>query len=196
MMKMSDFEFEKYTEYDVFNLLHDLHQELPLREMKERNKLFYPQIKISKACSTPNDTFIDKKNIIMVGAGSGISPYLCLLEEVIRDDKGKKNDFNFESAKLIFVAREGEQISWISNYLFHILNSSCILTKLEFDIYITLEKNLQTLPSFLFWRAFLLISMNKNICGKKKKDGRTSFKYDKDNMFIAKEEFMYTQHQV
>ena len=163
MIEMDDFSSEKYDEYDVFNLLHDLHQELPFSSMKERNKLFYPQVKISRACSTPNDTFIDKKNVIMVGAGSGISPYLCFLEEVIRDDKGKTNQYDFESARLIFCAREGEQISWISNYLFHIINSPCMIPKLEFNIFITLEKNLKTLPSFLFWRAFLLISLSKQI---------------------------------
>ncbi|CAI2375561.1 unnamed protein product [Moneuplotes crassus] len=188
MMKMDTIDFKEHSIYDIFNLLHDFHQELPLKLFGERNKLFYPKIKISKACSTPNDTFIDKKNIILVGAGSGISPYLCLLEEVIRDEKGKKSKYNFDSARLIFVAREGEQISWISNYLFHILNSACFSSKLEFNIFVTLDKNLKTLPCFLFWRAFLLISLSKHICGFKKKN-TFSFKYDKDNMFIDKSEF-------
>jgi respiratory burst oxidase len=123
MMKMHEFKFRKYSEYDVFNLLHDLHQEIPLRNMIGRNTMFYPKVKISRACSTPNDTFIDKKNVIMIGAGSGISPYLPLLEEVIRGDLGKSNKFDFNFARLIFIAREGEQISWISNYLFHIISS-------------------------------------------------------------------------
>lgn len=64
-----------------------------------------------------------RKNIILVGAGSGISPYLPLLEDAIRSDKGKGNMFNFESVRIIFVARDGEQVSWISNYLFHIISS-------------------------------------------------------------------------
>jgi predicted ferric reductase len=123
MMKMDEFESEKYTKYDTFNLLHDLHQEIPLKDVIPRNKLFYPSVKISKACSTPNDTFMEKDNVILIGAGSGISPYLPLLEEVIREDKGKSNKFKFKSARLIFIAREGEQVSWISNYLFHIIES-------------------------------------------------------------------------
>ena len=49
MMKMDEFETEQYSEYDVFNLLHDLHQEIPLKDMKIRNPLFYPSVKISKA---------------------------------------------------------------------------------------------------------------------------------------------------
>jgi hypothetical protein len=189
MMKKSEFKYKKYSDYDVFNLLHDLHQEIPLEEMGDRNKLFYPKVKISRACSTPNDTFIDRKNVIMIGAGSGISPYLPLLEEVIRDDTENKNKFHFESARLVFVAREGEQISWISNYLFHIINAPWIITKLEFNIFLTLDKNLKVLPSFLFWRAFLLISLSKQVCGRNKKNPLPTFKYDPTKTFIDKSEF-------
>ena len=163
MMQMEEYSFDRHSDYDVFNLLHDLHQEMPLKFMAERNSLFYPSVKLSRACSTPNDTFIDRKDVIMIGAGSGISPYLPLLEEVIRDDKGKQSKFHFNSARLIFVAREGEQISWISNFLFHILSSDWMIPKLEFNIFITLDKNLKNLPSFLFWRAFLLVSLSKQV---------------------------------
>ena len=82
----------------------------------------------------------------MIGAGSGISPYLPLLEEVISNDEGKPSEYNFESARLIFVAREGEQISWVSNFLFHVMNSKCMIPSLEFNVYITLEKDVKTLP--------------------------------------------------
>lgn len=122
----------------------------------------------------------------MVGAGSGISPYLPLLEEVIRIDQGKSHMYNFDSARLIFIAREGEQISWVSNYLFHIISSKCVIPTLKFDIYITLEKNVKTLPSFLFWRAFLLIGLSKQICGRSKQLVMPSFKYDQTNTFIEK----------
>lgn len=132
----------------------------------------------------------------MIGAGSGISPYLPLLEEVIRADKGKDNNFNFESAKLIFIAREGEQISWISNYLFHIIESEWMIPKLEFNIFITLDKNLKTLPSFLFWRAFLLISLSKQICTRNNRPRLPSIKYDKTDMFIHKDEFDHSPLKV
>ena len=122
MMKFDELGFTAYEEYDVFNLLHDLHQEIPMSEKKLRNRIYYPKVNISTAMATPNEAFIDKKNIVLIGAGSGISPYLPLVEEAMRRDEGKKNNFNFESARIVFVAREGEQISWISNYLFHIIN--------------------------------------------------------------------------
>lgn len=92
----------------------------------------------------------------MIGAGSGIAPYLPLLEEIIRFDNGKSNKYDFNSATLIFIAREGEQVSWISNYLFHFLSTDFINSYLKIKIYITLKKNSETVPSFLFWRSLVL----------------------------------------
>lgn len=99
---------------------------------------------------------MSKKDIVLVGAGSGIAPYLPILEEIIRFDRGKSHNYQFDSATLVFIAREGEQISWLSNYLFHLLSSDNIKTTLNIKIFITLKKDLETLPSFLFWRALLL----------------------------------------
>lgn len=65
---------------------------------------------------------------------------------------------------MLFIARDGEQISWVSNYLFHLLSAECIIPQLEFYIYITLEKELKSLPSFLFWRAFLLLQNKMQAC--------------------------------
>lgn len=167
MMKFDEQTSAEYDEADVFNLLHDLHQEIPLRDMRTRNSIYYPKINIGPACATPNDTFIDRNNIVLIGAGSGISPYLPLLEEVIRLEKGKNHNFDFQTARLIFIAREGEQISWISNYLFHVINSSCIFPMLQFYVYITLERDCKKIPSFLFWRAFMLIQSQKEYCKRK-----------------------------
>ena len=189
-MKFDEFQVGDYSEYDIFNILHDLYQEIPLSEMQTRNKLFFPKVKISRAWATPNDTFISRKNVVMIGAGSGISPYLPLLEEVIKNDQGVSNMFQYESAKLIFVAREGEQISWVSNFLFHVLSSKWMIPTLEFNIYITLEKNLKTLPSFLFWRAFLLIGLSKKLWGiKNKLKSNLIFRYNNDRKYIEDNEW-------
>lgn len=112
---------------------------------------------MSRPITSPSETFMDKKNIVLIGTGSGIAPYLPLLEEIIRFDKGKSNHYNFNSATLIFIAREGEQVSWISNYLYHFLSTDFINSYLNIKIYITLKKNAETVPSFLFWRSLLLI---------------------------------------
>ena len=109
-----------------------------------------------------SQTYMDRRNIVLIGAGSGIAPYLPLLEEIIRFDTGKSHNYNFNSATLIFIAREGEQVSWISNYLFHLLSGEFMNNFLNIRIYITLKKNSETVPSFLFWRSLLLI-YKKNI---------------------------------
>ena len=146
MMKFDELSLANHNEYDVFNLLHDLHQEVPLKEMKTRNKSFYPRVRIGRAWSTPNDKFMHRKNIILVGAGSGISPYLPLLEDAIRSDKGKGSLFDFESVRVIFVARDREQVSWISNYLFHLIESEWIIPQLQLYIFITLHKEVRSFP--------------------------------------------------
>ena len=115
---------------------------------------------MSKPITSPCETFMDKKNVVLVGAGSGIAPFLPLVDEIIRFDLGKTHNYNFNSATLIFIAREGEQVSWISTYLFHLMSTDFINSFLNIRIYITLQKDLETVPSFLFWRAFLLICKN------------------------------------
>lgn len=100
---MDELNLNEYEVYDVFNILHDLHQEIPLWEARNRNKLYYPSVRIGRACSTPNETFMERKDVVLIGAGSGISPYLPLLEEVIRQDKGKSSNYNFDTARLIFI---------------------------------------------------------------------------------------------
>jgi hypothetical protein len=62
---------------------------------------------------------------------------------------------------LIFIAREGEQVAWISNYLFHLLSTSMFKSVLKFQIYITMKEKAETLPSFLFWRALMLNTVAK-----------------------------------
>lgn len=112
---------------------------------------------MSRPIFSPSESFMDKKSIVMIGAGSGIAPFLPLVEEIIRFDLGKTHQYNFNTATLIFIAREGEQVSWISNYLLHMISTDYINTFLNIHIYITLKKNSETIPSFLFWRALLLI---------------------------------------
>ena len=140
-----DLGIKNYEEFDVFNMLHDIHQDIPIKLKKDRNKLFYPMIQISNPCPTPCETFMERENLIMIGAGSGIAPFLPFLEEAMRLDKGKENNYlaqnqNFwKSCFMIFVAREGEQISWVSNYLFHLLTTEWMIPQFEFYIYITMK---------------------------------------------------------
>mmetsp|Transcript_25253 Transcript_25253/g.29126 ORF Transcript_25253/g.29126 Transcript_25253/m.29126 type:complete len:118 (-) Transcript_25253:624-977(-) len=46
-MRYYDLNIRNYDEFEVFNVLHDIHQDIPIKLIKERNKLFYPKVKIS-----------------------------------------------------------------------------------------------------------------------------------------------------
>ena len=144
-MRFDELNIRNYDEFDVFNILHDIHEDIPLKDKKDRNKHFYPMVQISSPCPTPWETFMERENLILIGAGSGIAPFLPFLEEAMRMDKGKENNYlaknqNFcKSCFLVFVAREGEQISWVSNYLFHLLTTEFMIPQFEFYIYITMK---------------------------------------------------------
>lgn len=163
MMRLEELGLSKYDQKDVFNLLHDIYAEIRVKDMMNLNKGmltksysyigYFLYANMSPPITSPSESFMDKRNIILIGAGSGIAPYLPMFEEIIRFDEGKSNKYNFNSATVVFIAREGEQVSWISNYLHHLLSSDFINSFLNIRIYITLKKNSETVPSFLFWRA-------------------------------------------
>jgi len=156
-MRIDELNLTNYSSREVFNLLHDIYGELRVKDVMEVNKEFYLHANMSLPIYSPSQTFMDRSNVVLIGAGSGIAPYLPLLEEIIRFDIGKPHNYNFNSATLVFIAREGEQISWISNYLFHLLSSNFVNSFLNIRIYVTLKKNSETVPSFLFWRALMMI---------------------------------------
>ena len=64
---------------------------------------------------------------------------------------------------MIFISRDVDQFSWISPYLDKILDGSSIesLKKLKLHIFLTMKTKIDTLASFLFWRAFKLYEMRK-----------------------------------
>lgn len=121
VMRMDELNIDTYSEKEVFNLLHDIYAEIKIKHMMKLNKRFYLHANISLPIMSPSESFMTKKNVILIGAGSGIAPYLPLFEEIIRLDKGKNHQYNFRNVILVFIAREGEQVSWVSTYLLHLL---------------------------------------------------------------------------
>lgn len=106
----------------------------------------------------------------MIGAGSGIAPFLAFLdEEQIQTEYSKNTSFrlnkytDYEKAHLVFISRDVDQFSWISPYLDKILEGESIdsLKKLKLHIFLTMKKKIDTLASFLFWRSFKLYEARK-----------------------------------
>lgn len=160
-MHVDELQLDRYDQKEVFNLLHDVYSEIRIKHMMDINHQHFLYANLSRPVTSASESLMSKKNVILVGAGSGIAPYLPLLEEIFKYDRGKTNQYKFKNATLVFIAREGEQVSWISNYVFHILSCDSMSAFLNIRIYITLEKNSETIPSFLFWRALLLIFKDK-----------------------------------
>ena len=63
---------------DIFNVLLDLDSQL---EVKERCKQVFPKIHISRPITSAAEAALYWKNFIMIGAGSGIAPYLSFIED-------------------------------------------------------------------------------------------------------------------
>ena len=62
----------------IFKVLLDLDQE---SKVKELSKNHFPIIHLSRPITSAAETALYRKNIIMIGAGSGIAPYLSFIED-------------------------------------------------------------------------------------------------------------------
>ena len=141
---------EGVDENDIFNLLEDI-------SIKEKINLqnLYPWIHITRPITAPAETAVYHKNIILIGAGSGIAPYLSLLDEQsymadeLCDLNSKRKHFRaFTRCHVIFIVRSSDEISWISNFISKMLNKSAVNSKIQFHIYLTQRKKLQNFLSF------------------------------------------------
>ena len=75
-MKIHQTKIDGFDENDVFNLLENI-----LLKEKIQLQNLYPKIHISRPITAPAETAVYHKNIILIGTGSGIAPYMSLLEE-------------------------------------------------------------------------------------------------------------------
>ncbi|CAI2386301.1 unnamed protein product [Moneuplotes crassus] len=136
-------------------------------ESISQNKKLYPRINVSRAVSAPAEMAARRKRIILIGAGSGIAPFLAFLDDQqIAAEGGRKTvgggvsktykeEFrSTEKAHLILTSRDADQFSWLSPYIDRIMNSQSFSDKVHLHLYLTSTK-CNSLPSFLFWRAFL-----------------------------------------
>jgi hypothetical protein len=141
-------------------------------DVLKRNKVIFPKVFVSKSVSAPAEMAQRRKRIILIGAGSGIAPFLALLDDQqVAAEGGRKRDGELaksyieeykhtDKAHLILTSRDADQFSWLSPYMDRILSEDAISDKIVLHLYLTSTK-CNTLPSFLFWRAFLLREQKK-----------------------------------
>ena len=148
------------------NFLMQMHLQLT-DEIVSKNEALYPKVFVSSAISAPAEMAANRRKLIMVGAGSGIAPFLAFLDDQqIKAEGGRMREGDlaksyreeyalWEKAHLILTSRDADQFSWMSPYLDRIMSNDKISNKVELHLYLTSTK-CNTLSSFLFWRAFLL----------------------------------------
>jgi respiratory burst oxidase len=164
ILKVKDFNISNYDENDVFSFLFEMDDQKEINDMRTS---FFPKVHISRAITAPAESAAYRKHFIMIGAGSGIAPFLSFLEDqsdvvenLTSPEKSKKNTFScYKRAHIVIIIRGDDQISWISNYFAQILAQEPVKNKITFHIYLTKKKKLQNFHSFLFWRAMLLLSV-------------------------------------
>jgi hypothetical protein len=161
------------TKYDkeFRNYLMQMNVEIT-EEVIKRNKVIFPKVYVSKPVSAPAEMAAKRRRIILIGAGSGIAPFLAFLDDQqVKAEGGRMKDGELaksykeeyrstEKAHLILTSRDADQFSWLSPYLDRIMQKDSLSDKVELHLYLT-STNCESLPSFLFWRSFLLREQKK-----------------------------------
>ena len=166
--------------------------------MKDNKKKLpnYPKIGIYGPISAPAVGAFNSKNVIFIGSGVGISPYLIFLDEYVnylkkgsrlRSEKkpiwsrdlyfnayktskfiselkisvsGVQNEKleiffkEFEKISLYYIARDCDQLSWITYYVLKLIKYNYNPAKLDIKLFLTTSKdNIKSMDNFMFWRA-------------------------------------------
>lgn len=113
ILKIDELGIDNYDEETIFNLLHDVDQEWLISSKEARKE--YPRIHITRPISSPAESAAYRRNIILIGAGSGISPYLAFLDD--REDTSKispkvgglpKKPTTFKKAHVVLIVRKSD----------------------------------------------------------------------------------------
>lgn len=78
ILRVNHVKVKGFDEEDVFTLLQDMNDQ---HELKSFNHNLFPKIHISRPITSPAESAVYHKNLILIGMGSGIAPYLSLVEE-------------------------------------------------------------------------------------------------------------------
>lgn len=158
---------------------------------------FYPKVHISWPITSAAEGAAYRKHFIMIGAGSGIAPYLSFLEDQLGTldglSSGDRTPYfsNYTHAHLVFIVWSDEQIAWISNTINMLMKEQQpALNKITFHIYLTAKRKLKSFHSFLFWRALILMGVKNHEAVKAgEKDFKDPFTDSPIRIFFGRPDF-------
>ena len=97
-----------------------------------------------------------KKNVVLIGAGVGITPYLAFLRTLpVQNSR----------ATFVFICREPALMRWISLSFKERNITIRQRRKIKIVLYLTRRKETHSLATFLFWRAFLALKKKQKSFG-------------------------------
>ena len=200
----TDFILEQHLEVGTNKKFQKLFYNFLLKEaeinklVKKENKASlpnYPKVHLYGPIGSPAVGSSLNPNVIFIGSGVGIAPYIVFLDEYINHLKSEKK-FNpennlkttiilktedsllesemrnpsnlnsnnqmvyflqeFERIGFYYIARDCDQLSWITYYIIKLIKYGYNPEKLDIKLFLTTENSKQkitTLDNFLFWRA-------------------------------------------
>ena len=103
LLKVDKLSIEGFDENAIFRVLSDIeHNELE-NKIFDKRKIYYPILHLSRAVTAAAESAIYRRNVILIGAGSGISPYLSFIEQLVFFDSAKQTKDSFGKAHVVFV---------------------------------------------------------------------------------------------
>jgi len=106
-----DLKITNVKKKDLFNVFLELEDQ---QEVTDAWMEFYPQCHISRPVTSAAEGAAHRRHFIMIGAGSGIAPYLSFLEDQLGTlselKSGVRNSYfkNYTHAHLVFIVRSDD----------------------------------------------------------------------------------------
>lgn len=114
------------------------------------------KLNLSGPFGAPCQSAAYKENVILIGAGIGITPYLAFLRTLPPQIK---------HVSFVFICREPELMRWISLSLKEKRFTIEQQRRIKIALFLTRRKETHCLATFLFWRAFLALKKKQEQYG-------------------------------
>ena len=106
-------------------------------------------IRIDGPYGSTSDSITNNQNIIIVGAGNGISKFASMLQDLAIRNKNRQKEFNVKNIYFIWLSEENYYLEWFKKLLFDLKNSY-EMDRFKYHIYFV-EKKASMLPQNMMY---------------------------------------------